>query len=160
MAGHAPAPAEAPWTPSVVAAPVPGVPGYRIGLRANRRKPTGLIVAAGAVAVAAVISGVVFASGDSQAKKPAAVQTSSQVPSASASPVDPQVVNLLPKVSYRCDSAYRSKPTCVPLKFPKGTRSARAKCRWLAKHGVKKIVVRGRDRHHLDKDKNGIGCDR
>jgi hypothetical protein len=54
-----------------------------------------------------------------------------------------------------CDHDYGTAAQCVPYSFPPGTTNA---CTWLAEHGFGPIAVKGRDRHNLDTDHDGIAC--
>ncbi len=55
-----------------------------------------------------------------------------------------------------CDHAYGEISQCVPWSFPKMPRAER--CTWLLDKGYGRMKVHGRDRHHLDRDKDGIAC--
>lgn len=68
-----------------------------------------------------------------------------------------------------CDHGYRMPQQpglCVPWRFPPGVR---ARCDWLRGHGyfdpapdgtVARLLVRGRDRHRLDPDRDGEACEK
>ncbi len=55
-----------------------------------------------------------------------------------------------------CDHAYGRIGQCVPWTFPKMPQADR--CAWLLDRGYGRLEVHGRDRHHLDRDKDGIAC--
>lgn len=55
-----------------------------------------------------------------------------------------------------CDHAYGRIGQCVPWTFPKMPRADR--CAWLLDRGYGRLEVHGRDRHRLDRDKDGIAC--
>jgi putative flippase GtrA len=151
-AGSLPAPV---WSP-------PATPGPAPTRFAASRSRT--LAAIGAVAFAVVIGTLVFIASSSQPGKASSSPAVSQTSSAKATAADPEW-NLLPKraVPVRapaCDRNYRVSRLCVPYRFPIGIKTVQAKCSWLVKHGIKKIVVHGKDRQRLDADKNGIACDR
>ncbi|MDU0293447.1 hypothetical protein, partial [Saccharothrix longispora] len=56
-----------------------------------------------------------------------------------------------------CDPAYTTDGVCVPRWFPRGVWD---RCGWLQDQGVTRVEVRGRDRHHLDLDRDGVACER
>jgi hypothetical protein len=56
-----------------------------------------------------------------------------------------------------CDHAYGSANQCVPWDIP---GPARNRCHWLAAHGFGKLKIRGRDRLHLDTNRDGVACDK
>ncbi|MBY8848885.1 excalibur calcium-binding domain-containing protein [Saccharothrix sp. MB29] len=45
----------------------------------------------------------------------------------------------------------------MPRWFPRGVWD---RCGWLQDQGVTRVEVRGRDRHHLDLDRDGVACER
>ncbi|MEU7526778.1 hypothetical protein AB0A74_13680 [Saccharothrix sp. NPDC042600] len=55
-----------------------------------------------------------------------------------------------------CDRSYLTDGPCVPWFFPLDPRAA---CEWLRAQGLTKIEVKGRDRHHLDLDLDGVACE-
>ncbi|GAA3137127.1 galactose oxidase early set domain-containing protein [Streptomyces echinatus] len=55
-----------------------------------------------------------------------------------------------------CDHAYGRINQCVPWTFPKTKQADR--CAWLLAKGFGRLEVHGRDRHHLDRNKDGIAC--
>lgn len=55
-----------------------------------------------------------------------------------------------------CDHAYGTIDQCVPWTFPKMPRAER--CTWLKEKGYGRMEVHGRDRHGLDRDKDGFAC--
>ncbi|MEV6207300.1 hypothetical protein [Kitasatospora sp. NPDC051914] len=60
-----------------------------------------------------------------------------------------------------CDHAYGTAGQCVPWVFPPGVGSTtRARCAWLTAHGLGELQVHGRDRMHLDRNRDGIICGR
>lgn len=159
MAGAEPLPSVPPlWSPPALPATTEPAPARFAASRSRA------MAAIGAVACAVVIGALVFVASGSQQGKASSSPSVSQTPSAKATTADPEW-NLLPKraVSVRapaCDRAYRASPRCVPYRFPSGIKNVKAKCRWLVTHGLTKIVVVGKDRQRLDRDKNGIACDR
>ncbi|GAB3671467.1 hypothetical protein GCM10027589_40560 [Actinocorallia lasiicapitis] len=59
-----------------------------------------------------------------------------------------------------CDHSYGPGGSCVPWTFPEGVTTPEAKCGWLKESGFAlPIAVRGADRHELDPDKDGLGCE-
>ncbi|MFD1152296.1 excalibur calcium-binding domain-containing protein [Saccharothrix hoggarensis] len=56
-----------------------------------------------------------------------------------------------------CDPSYVTDGVCVPRHFPTGVW---LKCEWMHEQGVSRIEVVGRDRHYLDRDRDGIACER
>jgi uncharacterized membrane protein len=56
-----------------------------------------------------------------------------------------------------CDPAYVTEGPCVPKRFPRGVWR---KCEWLYDQGTTKIEVVGWDHHYLDRDHDGIACER
>lgn len=67
--------------------------------------------------------------------------------------------NQLPPYATGCDYDYGKAPQCVPWVFPPEVETVQDRCDWLADQGFKTIAARGKDRHGLDADKNGIACD-
>jgi hypothetical protein len=67
--------------------------------------------------------------------------------------------NQLPPYATGCDYDYGKPPQCVPWTFPPEVETVQDRCDWLKDQGFKTITVRGKDRHGLDADKNGIACD-
>jgi hypothetical protein len=55
-----------------------------------------------------------------------------------------------------CDRNYGRRVQCIPVAFP---GDARDKCAWLRAHAYQTVPVVGKDRQHLDADRNGIACD-
>ncbi|WP_367134459.1 excalibur calcium-binding domain-containing protein [Saccharothrix sp. HUAS TT1] len=55
-----------------------------------------------------------------------------------------------------CDPSYATSGPCVPRRFPRGVWRL---CDWLHDQGTTRIEVVGRDRHHLDRDRDGIACE-
>jgi putative flippase GtrA len=165
MAGAGPLPAPV-WSPPPTPGPVTPAPApARAGFAASRSR---LLAAVGAVAAAVVIGTLVFVTSSSQPGKASSSQPGkagsspsvSRTSMAKATTVEPEW-NLLPKSAVpACDPAYRAPRLCVPYRFPSRIKTVQDKCRWLVNHGFKKIAVRGKDRQRLDRDKNGIACDR
>lgn len=139
-------------------------------------------VAAGVLAVAAVIGGVFLLRGgddDAEAKKTVKIE---EVPSdrlpGETEPADPQPLDSegsgleksaepspeptatvsVPENVDGCDHAYGA-TICVPWSFPAGVETQKEKCAWLKQRGFDYLPVPGRDRHGLDPDKNKIACD-
>jgi hypothetical protein len=75
--------------------------------------------------------------------------SSSSVPESTTSSVPPEHEN--------CDPSYVTDGICVPWRFPRGVWRY---CDWLHDQGVTRIEVVGWDRHHLDRDRDGIACER
>jgi hypothetical protein len=67
--------------------------------------------------------------------------------------------NQLPPYATGCDYDYGKAPQCIPWNFPPEVETVQDKCDWLTDQGFKAIAVRGKDRHGLDANKNGIACD-
>ncbi|MCP2257804.1 hypothetical protein LX15_001490 [Streptoalloteichus tenebrarius] len=63
----------------------------------------------------------------------------------------------VPEGADGCDHAYGEPSQCVPWRFPPGTGEA---CAWLREHGFGPLAVRGRDRHQLDTNRDGVACGR
>ncbi|MEO3783177.1 hypothetical protein ABGB12_07600 [Actinocorallia sp. B10E7] len=142
------------------------------------------IVAAGVVALAAIVGGVLMFrgggddTGPADAKKSAKIEDvpSERLPgeteTAEPEPLAPEVTMTTPagpspeltsaaKVPENvdgCDHAYGA-TICVPWSFPAGVDSQKEKCAWLKQRGFTTLPVPGRDRHGLDPDKNKIACD-
>ena len=55
-----------------------------------------------------------------------------------------------------CDHDYGKPDQCVPWSIP-GSGTA-AKCAWLSTHGFGTLKVYGKDRQHLEQDKDGKTC--
>lgn len=74
---------------------------------------------------------------------------SPSVPESTTSSVPPWAEN--------CDYSYVTDGVCVPWRFPRGVWRY---CEWLHDQGVTRIEVVGWDRHRLDRDHDGIACER
>ncbi|MEU1205849.1 hypothetical protein [Nocardia sp. NPDC005825] len=62
----------------------------------------------------------------------------------------------VPEAVDGCDHAYGSPGQCVPWNFPPRTHD---RCAWLRDHGLAALPVHGkRDRHNLDRNKDGTAC--
>jgi hypothetical protein len=60
-----------------------------------------------------------------------------------------------------CDHDYGTAGQCVPWTFPPGVDDTpQARCAWLGVHGYAALPVHGRDRLHLDRNRDGIACGR
>ncbi|WP_425245301.1 galactose oxidase-like domain-containing protein [Streptomyces sp. NEAU-NA10] len=60
-----------------------------------------------------------------------------------------------------CDHSYGAISQCVPWTFPKKAKQVAERCDWLQKQGYGTgLKVHGRDRHGLDRNKDGIACGR
>ncbi|OQD52520.1 hypothetical protein BM536_030570 [Streptomyces phaeoluteigriseus] len=58
-----------------------------------------------------------------------------------------------------CDHSYGTISQCVPWTFPKKLNTVAERCDWLAENGYgTALKVSGRDRHGLDRVKDGIAC--
>ncbi|MFE2755631.1 hypothetical protein ACFXGA_26875 [Actinosynnema sp. NPDC059335] len=86
----------------------------------------------------------------------AVTTTSSEPPPPSSSTVV-TTTPTRPTQGHHCDPAYVTEGPCVPWRFPRGVREL---CDWLRDHGAGRIEVVGRDRHHLDLDRDGLACER
>ncbi|MBM7812495.1 hypothetical protein [Saccharothrix algeriensis] len=78
-----------------------------------------------------------------------------QVTTTPAAPGRPSAPPTRPRPDH-CDRNYATDGGCVPWLLPLGVRQA---CEWLREHGLTRIEVRGRDRHRLDPDRDGIACE-
>ncbi|KOX13722.1 hypothetical protein ADK67_43770 [Saccharothrix sp. NRRL B-16348] len=76
-------------------------------------------------------------------------------PPASSSPVS--TTSTKPSWGDNCDHSYVTDGPCVPWRFPRGVWRL---CEWLHDQGITRIEVVGWDRHYLDKDRDGIACER
>ncbi|MEJ3750191.1 hypothetical protein WEI85_43895 [Actinomycetes bacterium KLBMP 9797] len=54
-----------------------------------------------------------------------------------------------------CDFAYGDGAICVPWQFPDGVTD---KCGWLKERDFEPFPVHGRDRHGLDRNRDGTAC--
>ncbi|MEV8443149.1 excalibur calcium-binding domain-containing protein [Actinosynnema sp. NPDC051121] len=84
-----------------------------------------------------------------------AVTTTSEPPASSSAPVS--TTSTRPSWGEDCDDAYVTDGPCVPWRFPRGVWRL---CEWLHEQGVTRIEVVGWDRHHLDRDHDGLACER
>ncbi|MFG2238181.1 galactose oxidase-like domain-containing protein [Streptomyces sp. NPDC048734] len=58
-----------------------------------------------------------------------------------------------------CDHSYGTVGQCVPWTFPKKANTVAERCHWLEEKGYgTPLKVSGRDRHGLDRDRDGIAC--
>jgi hypothetical protein len=55
-----------------------------------------------------------------------------------------------------CDHDYGTVNQCVPWNIP---APAGQRCQWLAAQGFGPLKVAGRDREHLDTNRDGVACD-
>ena len=78
-------------------------------------------------------------------------------PSSSSSSVPPSTTSTRPSWGENCDHSYVTDGPCVPWRFPRGVWRL---CEWLRDQGVTRIEVVGWDRHNLDRDRDGIACER
>lgn len=84
------------------------------------------------------------------------VTTTSEPPPPSSSTVV-TTTPTRPTPGHNCDPAYVTEGPCVPRRFPRGVWKL---CDWLRDQGTTRIEVVGRDRHHLDVDRDGLACER
>ena len=83
------------------------------------------------------------------------VTTTSEPPPSSSSPVS--TTSTRPSWGDDCDHSYVTEGPCVPWRFPRGVTRP---CQWLYEQGTTRIEVVGWDRHFLDRDGDGIACER
>lgn len=57
-----------------------------------------------------------------------------------------------------CDHAYGVSGQCVPWDLPR-LPAGQTVCGFLKELGLDRVKVHGRDRHRLDRDRDGIACD-
>ncbi|PSL54991.1 excalibur calcium-binding domain-containing protein [Saccharothrix carnea] len=81
--------------------------------------------------------------------------TTSEPPPSSSTPVS--TTSTRPSWGPNCDHSYVTDGACVPWRFPRGVTR---ECEWLRDQGITRIEVVGWDRHHLDRDRDGIACER
>jgi hypothetical protein len=84
------------------------------------------------------------------------VVTTTSEPPPSSSPPD-TTTSTRPSWGDNCDHSYVTDGPCVPWRFPRGVSEP---CLWLHERGTTRIEVVGWDRHHLDRDRDGIACER
>ncbi|GAB2996283.1 excalibur calcium-binding domain-containing protein [Saccharothrix stipae] len=82
--------------------------------------------------------------------------TTSQPPPSSSS-VPESTTSSRPPWEQNCDRAYVTDGPCVPWRFPRGVSR---RCDWLHDQGITRIEVVGWDRHNLDRDHDGLACER
>ncbi|MET7902471.1 galactose oxidase early set domain-containing protein [Streptomyces sp. NPDC005355] len=58
-----------------------------------------------------------------------------------------------------CDHTYGTGDQCVPWRFPRGVAKA-DRCAWLLARGYGAMKTHGRDRHRLDRNRDGTACGR
>jgi hypothetical protein len=83
-----------------------------------------------------------------------AVTTSEQPPPAGTTV---STTSTRPTWGDNCDYSYVTDGACVPWRFPRGVSRP---CEWLYEQGIRRIEVVGWDRHFLDRDRDGIACER
>jgi hypothetical protein len=134
----------------------------------------GLIVAAGAAVVIAVLTAAILLAGldhgvDLPMAEPESVTGASPTwntsGTTSTSPEPPAQPSGASTVAPRpvppmidadgCDRRYGSPSQCIPKTFPAGTTD---KCRWLFDRGYGALPVHGEDRHGLDANRDGTAC--
>lgn len=86
-----------------------------------------------------------------------AVTTTSEPPPTSSAPVSSTATTSPSSWDEDCDRSYLTEGPCVPWRFPRGVRRL---CDWLHEQGTTRIEVVGWDRHYLDRDRDGIACER
>ncbi|NUT46162.1 MAG: excalibur calcium-binding domain-containing protein [Saccharothrix sp.] len=91
--------------------------------------------------------------------RPAPVTTTTTVavtttPEPTTSSVPPTTSSTSP---WECSPSYVTDGVCVPWRFPRGVRRW---CDWLHEQGVTRIEVVGWDHHGLDRDHDGVACER
>ncbi|XVS64154.1 excalibur calcium-binding domain-containing protein [Actinosynnema sp. CA-299493] len=86
----------------------------------------------------------------------AVTTTSEQLPPQVGTPA-PSATSTRPSWGDNCDFSYVTDGACVPWRFPRGVSQP---CEWLYEQGVRRIEVVGWDRHRLDRDRDGIACER
>ncbi|MCE6995796.1 excalibur calcium-binding domain-containing protein [Saccharothrix sp. S26] len=84
-----------------------------------------------------------------------AVTTTSEPPAPPSAPESS--TSTTPSWGENCDHSYVTEGPCVPWRFPRGVRRF---CEWLREQGTTRIEVVGWDRHYLDRDRDGIACER
>ena len=91
----------------------------------------------------------------------APVTTTAVVPVTTSEPPPPSspvgTTSTTPSSAADCDPSYVTDGPCVPWRFPRGVRRY---CDWLRDQGTTRIEVVGWDRHYLDRDRDGIACER
>ncbi|MFI9007017.1 excalibur calcium-binding domain-containing protein [Actinosynnema sp. NPDC053489] len=83
------------------------------------------------------------------------VPTTTQPPTPSSPPTT--TTSHRPPWHDNCDPSYRTHGPCVPWRFPRGVKRF---CQWLHEQGTTRIEVVGPDHHKLDRDRDGIACER
>ncbi|MER5264394.1 excalibur calcium-binding domain-containing protein [Actinosynnema sp. NPDC002837] len=83
------------------------------------------------------------------------VTTTSEPPPSSSTPSS--TTSTRPSWGDNCDHSYVTDGPCVPWRFPRGVSRP---CEWLYEQGITRIEVIGWDRHYLDRDRDGIACER
>ncbi|ROP39653.1 excalibur calcium-binding domain-containing protein [Saccharothrix texasensis] len=87
-----------------------------------------------------------------------AVTTTSEPPPPPSSTTPPtSTTSTRPSWGDNCDYSYLTDGACVPWRFPRGVSK---RCEWLYEQGIRRIEVVGWDRHRLDRDHDGIACER
>lgn len=81
--------------------------------------------------------------------------TTSELPPPPGTPVS--TTSTGPTWGDNCDYSYVTDGACVPWRFPRGVSRP---CQWLHEQGITRIEVVGWDRHFLDRDRDGIACER
>ncbi|MBP2339602.1 hypothetical protein JOF41_005780 [Saccharothrix coeruleofusca] len=81
--------------------------------------------------------------------------TTAPPPTTTTAPPSSEVQQAPPEGSDGCDHAYVTNTGCVPWEFP---RHVWWTCLWLREQGITRVEVPGRDRHHLDTNRDGVGC--
>jgi hypothetical protein len=114
-------------------------------------------VAVGGVAVGATSGGVDTPNAPKAAAPAPHVQPfARQLPASRVQPKKTKAAKVVIKEGFDgCDHAYGNRVQCVPWRFPAGVQS---RCAWLAEHGFAALPVHGRDRHQLDRNRDGIAC--
>ncbi|MFJ6670844.1 excalibur calcium-binding domain-containing protein [Actinosynnema sp. NPDC091369] len=85
----------------------------------------------------------------------AVTTTTSEPPPSTSAPATSTSTS--PSWGEDCDRSYLTEGPCVPWRFPRGVRRL---CDWLHEQGTTRIEVVGWDRHYLDRDGDGIACER
>lgn len=88
--------------------------------------------------------------------RPAVPVTATPVPDPPAGTTRPAPPGKKPPRRDNCDRSYLTDGACVPWFFPLDPREA---CEWLRAQGLTRIEVKGRDRHRLDLDLDGVACE-
>ncbi|ONI82419.1 hypothetical protein ALI22I_40720 [Saccharothrix sp. ALI-22-I] len=89
------------------------------------------------------------------APPPATTTTTTELPPSSSVP-ESTTSSSQPPWEENCDPAYVTDGVCVPWRFPSHVWRL---CDWLHDQGLTHIQVEGWDRHHLDRDQDGIACE-